>query len=217
MNLRKPLDWLALKSGSTVLLSDKQSLIDSRDRGFGLKPLTFSVKRVMLLTENENMAKWIFVDISDDKQPLCLMAKYVNEEVDFRVYYLSEDFKATTRQGAIDRGDLWLFQKPSNEHDFKPIELRYTMDIKQTLKSKEELNYSQKAQKEMSGSWTENPPRDGMSNMLATIVEYCTDVECENPEMMILEVGSKFNVNGGEVALYLGTRINESEIQVLPL
>lgn len=216
MNLKDPTDWLNLKTGSTLVLSDEQSLMDSKKRGFGLNPLNFTVIRVTKVQEAQGLVTYIFVDIEDGVQPLRLMAKIVDENVDFRLYYKSEDFVAASRKTAIDRGDFWLFQKPEDENNFTPLDLKYTMGIKQSIDNKE-IVYDRKPSGELSGIAVENPVRKGLADLLATITEYKTNQETENPELMLLEIGNKLNKDGGEITLYFGSPIHENEIQVLAL
>lgn len=216
MNVKNPSDWLNLKAGSTLALSDEQSLMDSKKRGFGLNPISFTVTRVTKVQEAKGLVTYIFVDIEDGVQPLRLMVKIVDENVDFRLYYKSEDFVSASRQTATSRGDYWLFQQPPDENNFTLLDLKYTIDIKQTIDNKE-IVYSQKPSGELSGIALENPARTGLKNLLATITEYKTKQETENPELMLFEIGDKLNKDGGEITLYFGSPIHENEIQVLAL
>lgn len=209
-------DWLNLKAGSTLVLSDEQSLMDSKKRGFGLNPINFTVTRVTKIQEAKGLVTYIFVDIEDGVQPLRLMVKIVDENVDFRLYYKSEDFISASRQAVTERGDYWLFQKPADENNFTPLDLKYTMDIKQTIDGKD-IVYDRKPSGELSGIALENPVRAGLQNLLATITEYKTNQETENPELMLFEIGDKLNKSGGEISLYFGSPIHENEIQVLAL
>lgn len=216
MNIKNNQDWLSLKKGSTVSLSDEQSLLDSKKRGLGLNPLNFTVERVSRLQEFNNLATWIFADINDGVQPLLLMGKFVDDNVDFRIYYQSEDFAPITRQGAINNEMYWLFQKPEDENNLNLLKLKYTNDIEQT-NGNEKINYSIKPQGELSGLVVQNPPQTGLKELLGTVVEYGTKVEAENPELMLLEIGDKLSKQGGEIRLFFGTSLKDNEIQVLDL
>ncbi len=216
MNTTLAIDWFNLTQGSTVTLSDEQSLLDSKKRGFGLKPINFSVQKTVQLKELNDLATWTFVELNDGVQPLQLMVKEVDDKTDFFLYYQSEDFTPITRQKAIDRGDQWLFEAPGDSSNFNPLDLKYTNDLTQTVDGKD-ITYTRKPQGELNGMVHENPASSGLNSLLGTIVEYSTKAETENPEVLLLEIGEKLNRRGGEITLYFGTKINSDEIEVLSL
>ena len=213
MNLRNVEDWRKVRVGSTVSLSDEFSLLESKNRGKGLKPLDFTVERVTIIKESKNLVTWIFADINDGTEPLKLMVKIVDANADFRLYATVKDFPPIHRQAAVEQGMLFLFAQP---HNVEVGALKYNGDIFHETGGNK-VTYLRKPQGELNGLVTEIPARSGMKDLLATVVEYSTNDKTDNPELLVLEIGNKFNNNGGEIAMYLGTTIQEAEIAVLPL
>jgi hypothetical protein len=205
--------WSGLEPGTFIELTDAQSLEDSQKRGLGLKGLRFTVERITTMTDQEKFGKWVALWITDRTQPLLLMAKACDEAIDWRLYYQSGDFAAARREDALARGDKWLFEPPADEANFDAADLTYTAEIDQQVDGKS-LCYARKPQGERQATCKENPPRTGIMDLVATIVEYSTADEAENPELLILEMGAASR-RTGQVSLYLGSPIRASEINIV--
>jgi hypothetical protein len=141
------------------------------------------------------------------------MAKACDEAIDWRLYYQSADFAAARREDVVSRGDKWLFEPPADGSNFAPADLTYTAEIDQQIDGKS-LCYARKPQGERQAACKENPLRSGIGSLLATIVEYSTADQAENPELLILELGAA-DRGTGEVSLYLGAAIRASEINIV--
>jgi len=200
-----------LTPGSIIILTDPQSLEDSRKRGLGSNGIHFTVERTAIATDRENFGKWIFYWINDQVQPLLLMAKVCDGATDWRLYYRSMDFATARREDVITRGDKWLFEAPADENNFVPRQLTYTAEIDYQIDGKN-IRYVRKPQGERQATAVENPP-PGTGDLLATIVEYSSADEVENPELLVLEFGPGDAT--GEITLYSGCPINTSDIHIM--
>jgi len=130
-----------------------------------------------------------------------------------RVYYANEDFRPAKREAVLARGDLWLFEAPEDPQNVDPSRLRYAAEIRYSIGGAD-LLYVRKEHGERHAHYTENPPLSGLDSLIATIAEYSTSDPTENPELMILEIATARSKTG-EVALYLGSPVRPSEVEVV--
>jgi len=77
------------------------------------------------------------------------------------------------------------------------------------------VDYRQKGFKEMHCSCELSPAVPELANPIATLVEYQTKKRCENPELLLLEVGRAGAIEGGLIRLMPGCRLGPTEIDVL--
>lgn len=205
--------WLTFPPGSFITLSDNQSMTDSQQRGEGFKGIRFAVESTTLADDTEGFGTWVMIRLNDNHQRVMLMVKSVDDALDYRVYFALEEFHPARREEVIRRGDTWLFEPPEDENDYDPADLRYTAEVVQNT-ANGEVVYVRKEQGERHANATETPNPLGLTKQVATIVEYSTVGAAENPEFLVLEIGSASR-RTGEVGLYLGCPIRESEIDVL--
>jgi len=205
--------WLRFPPGSFITLSDNQSMEDSQKRGEGFKGIRFAVESTMVADDTEGFGSWVMVQLNDNHQRLMLVVKAVDNAIDHRIYYANEDFHPARREEVIRRGDTWLFEAPEDEHNFEAADLRYAAEIVQTV-GERVVTYVRKDQGERHTNATETPNPLGLTQQIATIVEYATSDATENPELLVLEIGAASR-RTGEVTLYLGCPIRESEIDIL--
>lgn len=205
--------WLSFPPGSFITLSDDQSKQDSQKRGQGFNGIRYAVETHAVADDTEGFATWVFIGLNDQIQKLMLVVKSVDDAIDHRIYYANEQFRPARREEVIQRGDLWLFEPPADENNFDPADLQYTAEITQKTDDGE-LVYVRKEQGERHADYVETPNRSGARDLMATIVEYSTADKTENPEVMILEIGSAAR-RTGEVNFYLGCAIDPAEIDVL--
>jgi hypothetical protein len=212
---RSPLlaPWLEFPPGSFITLSDNQSMEDSQKRGEGFRGIRFAVESTLVADDTEGFGSWVFVRLNDNHQRLLLVIKAVDNALDTRLYYAHETFHPARREEVIRRGDTWLFEAPEDEANFDAADLRYTAEIVLNTGDRE-ITYVRKDQGERHANATETPNPLGMLRQIATLVEYSTSDATENPELLVLEIGSASR-RTGEVALYLGCPIKDSEIDVL--
>ena len=218
--------WRSLPLGSVVSLSDEQALEDSAAEGRGREPRDFTVEEIRTITEMNNLATWKLFRLYEVKQELWLMAKLVDENIDLRVYYQVPDneFKTGNRRAMIDNGMLWLFQQPADPEHFRYTDLRYTMEIQGPSEpGQPSLLYEMKDQGELYGTMvTVNAKNPIGERCFVTLAEYGANRDCENPELLLLEMGGVSpettvpdSEEGGLIVMLMGTPLNENEIEVL--
>ena len=78
-----------------------------------------------------------------------------------------------------------------------------------------ELPYDIKGQGVLYGHCTHVPVQTGAEQLIASVVEYHTEKNCENPEAMLIEIGGLWDDEGGLITMLLGCSINQSEVDVL--
>ena len=214
--IRRPANlapWLHFPPGSFITLSDNQSMDDSQKRGEGFQGIRFAVESTLIADDMEGFGSWVMLRLNDNHQRLFLLVKAVDEAIDYRLYYANEDFHPARREEVIRRGDTWLFEPPQDENNFDPGDLRYAAELIQTADEKV-ITYVRKDQGERHANVIETPNPLGLTEQIATVVEYSTSDATENPELMVFEIGAASR-RTGEVSLYLGCPIRESEIDVL--
>ena len=205
--------WIHFPPGSFLTLSDSQSLEDSQKRGEGFRGIRFAVESTLIADDTEGFGTWVMVQLNDNHQRLMLVVKAVDSALDYRIYYANEDFRPARREEVVRRGDTWLFEAPEDENNFEAADLRYAAEIVQTSDERV-ITYVRKDQGERHANATETPNPLGLTQQVATLVEYSTSDATDNPELLVLEIGAA-NRRTGEVTLYLGCPIRESEIDIL--
>ena len=205
--------WLHFPPGSFITLSDSQSMEDSQKRGEGFQGIRFAVESTLVADDTEGFCSWVMVQLNDNHQRLMLVVKAVDNAIDHRIYYANEDFHPARREEVVRRGDTWLFEAPADENNFEAADLRYAAEIVQTIDERV-ITYVRKDQGERHANATETPNPLGLMQQIATLVEYATSDATENPELLVLEIGAASR-RTGEITLYLGCPIRESEIDIL--
>jgi hypothetical protein len=205
--------WLALQPGSFVTLSDAQAIEDSQKRGAGVRGIDYTVEQVGVAKDGEGFATWVLAHLNDGHQRLLMMIKGDESHVEHRVYFASEDFHPARRDNVLSRGDQWLFEAPQNPSQVDPARLRYAAEIPYSIDGAQ-LVYVRKDQGERHCDYVEKPALTGLGAQVATVVEYSTSDPTDNPELLILEIATAKN-RMGEVALYLGSPIRASEVDIV--
>jgi hypothetical protein len=201
-----------ITAGAIVYLSDEPSIEQSMRLKKGVNPLELVVKEVLTVRHHEGLATWDFFFLNDDS---LLMLKTVDNQKDYFLYKYPQ-FPVQNRQGNLESDNLWLFQAPASEN-FKPISLKYTTEIKETLeedgKPPREIIYGIKGQGELSGMANYQPSKLGLDKLLGTVVEY---VSKDGEQALILEIGEPNSVKGGAIYLYnLGRQLKPNEVSFL--
>lgn len=219
-------EWSDVKPGDFITLDDKQTIMDLMERKHSdaMTGLEAVVESVKTFKEQNNLATWTLYDLDcnkgqDEVAPLWLLVKRVDSDMDFRVYYRPDDFAPGDRADLLDRGLFWLFEEPANADDFIPCELNYNSRIEQDLDDGTHLNYELK-HPPLYCELTETPRGDGVDYpVFASIAEYIADKDCENPELLIYEIGGLDEDGdpldeGGFVQFLQGANINPSDLSI---
>ncbi len=207
--------WRRMKPKSIVTLSDAQSLQDSMDEGKGPKPRDYVVKEIQSIKESSGLAEWLFFRLEGGSQPLWLMAKIVDRDMDVRIYFEAPGFAPGNRRDVLDAGMDWLFQPPPDRSDFGLNDLAYTTEISFTEESGKVVPFRRKPQGDLYGESTYLPKRSGIDKLLTAVVEYGAVSECDNPELVLIEAGDENSPEGGYIMLFQGCKANLTEVDVL--
>jgi len=218
MDKSLPADWLTVKPGSIITISDAQGIQDSMRRGLGVKGIDYTVTSVARMNHLDRLSTHLFFTLNDAEQVVYLLVKIVDGLVDLYLYFAVPGLVAGTRRELLDAGMLWLFQQPPNPDNYDPASLRYSLSVRQTVEKdgrQTEVNYNLKEQGELQCDYREIPTPSGMPGaLLATVVEYHTGQPVENPEFLILETGAQRSARS-YVQFFLGCAIKLSEADVL--
>ena len=216
--------WRGITLGSIISLSDKQAMDDSIKEGRGPVARDYTVREIRTIREQNLMAIWKLFRLQDELQSIWFMAKLVGQEEDLRAYFeLPDDqFTPGNRHDLIARGCLWLFQQPANPNSFVPSELQFTTRIEgPSEEGQPPVIFDIKGQGALSGVMTLTDDAGASEQQFATVVEYSSESPTDNPELLLLEIGSVNLANGddsasgGIITLYQGTNLLPSEVNVL--
>lgn len=197
--------WKNIEEDSVITLKDEQALEQSLSSGEGVEGIDYYVSKVLTLSLNQDII-WKFFILRDslNEQELWLLAKIVEKDVEVKIYFEVPEFESGSRKDLIDNDYHWLFKEPQDTNNFKYDDLKYSKDIIITSNKGEEVVYKQKKQGELFGKFEDS---------VFGIVEYDTEQEIENKEILILEIGD--GEEGGFVRMLLGNNLNLAEIDVL--
>ncbi len=207
--------WDGIAPGSTITLKDKQAIEDSMEKGLGMKGADYIVKTVIKLNELNDLVQLYLFLLDDPEELIWIMVKIVDQELDFRVYFEHPQFEPGNRKDMIDQENFWLFMEPENLNNFQYDGLKFTDHIEIDEDAGDVLNYKEKEFKEMYFNCELLPVSSGVGNPIATIVEYQTNQTCENPELLLFELGEQDKSEGGLIRLMLGCTLRPTEIDVL--
>ena len=207
--------WQGINPGSTITLRDQQAIEDSMEKGNGMRGVDYVVKTVYRLKELNGLAEWNLFLLDDPGDIIWLMVKIVEQEIELRVYFEHPQFDPGNRKDMMDQENLWLFMEPDNPADFQYNDLKFTDHIEIESDNDDVLIYRQKGFNEMH-CWCERlPVPPGIKNQIATIVEYQAKEKCENPELLLLEMGGQNSSDGGLIRLMIGCSLRPTEIDIL--
>lgn len=167
--------WDSVKLNDIIQLKDELTLSYLMDQGH--EDLTngadFTVKRKRKITAQDGNTKWLILDIEFSDFTWYLIVKSDKSDFDLYVYYNADDFEDGDRTDMIEKAD-WLLEEWTNDKELK--DLSFSPEIKEG----EDVIFKTDGAKY--GECVE----DGEKSF-ATVVEYATDAEHDNPLMLALE------------------------------
>jgi len=207
--------WENLKVDDIVRLSDKQAIEYSMKQGWGPDGVAYTVKNMKELDDLDSGVKVIYAEIEDQNEDvLYLFTKLVSgTDSDVRIYWMPNG-PTGTRKDLIDSETVFMFQQPENEEDFDVRDLAYTTQIPYYDNDNNEIIYKLKGMGEQHYKCQETPAISD-DDLIATLVEYITDEETDNPEMLLLEIGTTESEYGGVIELLLGASVDYNDIELL--
>ena len=206
--------WLRVKPGDFVTLKDAETLSLLLDAGKGVAGVDLQVKSAWAISQIKGPIRWRVCELepaqlADGEATWFLVVKAVDDEFDVKVMFVPDDFTPGHRQDLLESGSQWVFEAPADESNFSVDELEFAAVIDQTLDDGTKVNYRRKAQGVLFGGVR----IDGGDPKFATVVEYAADVECDNPELFLLELGEPDA--SGAVWLYQGANVGTEDVDVI--
>ena len=184
-------------------------------KGEGLAGTDYVVKTVFRVKELNSLAQWFLFLLDDPGESIWIMVKSVEQEIDLRVYFEHPQFEPGNRKDMIDQENFWLFLEPDNPSDFQFDDLKFTDRIEIETDNDRSLMYRQKGTEEMHCKCDLLPLPSGSKTSVATLVEYQAERTCDNPELLLFELGGQGGSDGGLIRLMLGCNLRPTEIDVL--
>ncbi len=216
--------WQAIKVGAIITLRDELALKDSLERTGKADGISYTVTDIRRIDEARGVANWTMLHLQGNyrefqDQKLWLVAKTVDRNFDLLAFEELHDVPPGNRRDFVERDDRWLFQEPGDPSRIEWNKLRYTTDITRTVQGEGgpvEITFVQKPQGELFGACVQEPRPSGQAKpQLAGIVEYITDQPCDNPQILVLELGDENSPEGGSITLMEGGPMNPADVAVL--
>ncbi len=212
--------WRDLKPGSFITLTDAGTINDALESGGDLSGRQFEVRKIIHIDESNKLLTWrFFVLESAGTKTVWLLAKIVDQDFDLRVLFVPDDFDKGDRHDQIGWEHYELFQKPEDPDNIVLEELEFATSLHRVEGGEEdkerEIEYALKGQGELNGDVTEIPTPSGVIPLIATVAEYSTDDETENPEAILLEIGNPECETGGLIRLLLGSPVSLSDVDII--
>lgn len=175
INKEKLSYWESAKIDDIIQLTDEQTISYLMDQGH--ENLThgadFTVKRKRKITAQDSDAEWLILDIEFADFTWYLVVKSNKSDFDMYVYYVSDGFEDGDRQDIIDNSD-WLMEVWEDGTELKDLSFA------------KEIQEGEGVIFKTSGAQYGTCFEDG-DKSFATVVEYSTDAEHDNPLMLALE------------------------------
>ena len=178
MNKQNMSYWNKIRIGSIIQLDDQQTLEFLIEEGLSVSSngADFEVVRIKELSLNDGSVKMKIVYIQLKDIVWYLIVNDIEGDIKLKIYYQPEDFTCGNRDDVIKNEFFELFEQPEEE-DYVASDLIFATDI--TLDDIEYKTFYGV----MYGSSTEDGEED-----FATVVELSTETECEDTDLLIIEL-----------------------------
>ncbi|MDO8571162.1 MAG: hypothetical protein Q7R79_00595 [bacterium] len=222
--------WRWLKPGQMVIVNDLQALMDANKLASPATSMDYEIKSSINVPIEKIGGEYWLYEVEGGGETLLLVVKMARQTFDVRMYFQVQELPTGNRlELARDQGCDWLFLPPvdsvdlqdrRNLQDFPPNQWRYTGDIQAPITDKSgtrTVTFLKKDPGELGGECSFDPPDQGLEGkqLFGTAVEYRTEEQTLNPELLILEIGLPESEEGGLIKIYLGAPVRLSEIEVL--
>ncbi len=221
MDKTSPEFWRKLGKDSVITLSDEEALDEAMEKGEGLKGVDYLITKKKVIRYEDKVIEWYIFEIEGDDEVCWFMVKIVGQEMDLRVYYRPDGFDPGSRAELVENGFVWLFEPPEDEDDFVPGDLEYAKypDVPPVDDEEEKVNYVAKQPGPLFARYKSYPGSSSDPSFI-TVVEYSSEEDCNDPEMLVLEEGGLDEdgdpaPHGGWVTILLGTPLDFNEVDAL--
>jgi hypothetical protein len=207
--------WRKVKPGDNATLSDAVTIKRKLAAGKGPTPETYTISSSLLI-ENK-AAEWRLFQL-DEKNGLWLLAKIVDNNLALAVYDENLEWEPATRREILGTPRDFIFAPPADLDPQKgfvgdPNSLKYVGDITHEYGEGVKTTYLLKGQGEQTGTVTFKPLRTGVNDWIATVVEYSAPPVAEDPELLLLEIGSQ---DSGVIKMFTGRPLAVSDVNAMP-
>lgn len=210
--LANPSFWQnEVAAGMFITIKDEKEILESGK----MEGLDYKIRYVRTFRDSDGLAEWNLLYLESESSPAWLLVKIVGDDIDFRVYYAEygpDFFKEGHRVDVLEWEQNWIFQEPEDPEDFNIADLRYTQSIF-IDNDGSDIEYKMKDFGEIYGELSEEPSQIITSPTPAIIVEYAATTECDDPELLILEIGEEDD--GGFISLLMGNPVGIQELEVI--
>ena len=215
--------WRGVRPGDLVVLSDASTLIARMQEGKGPTPESYEIQSSLVLKQMNNLAEWRMFKLtertlvsSSPPATLWLSAKIVDKNISLSLLRDAPDWDPATRQELVDKDVLFLFNAPNNPDNFEYDELTYTDNVNVTnadINDNAPTDFYMKPQREQHAQATWTPAQSGISDQIATLVEYSTEANrnFKDTELTILELGKADN---GVIHMLVGRPLASVDVNI---
>ena len=173
--------WENIQINDLIQLSDEQTI--EYLMGEGVEHIEhgadFTVTRKRVITAQDGPTKWFIYNICLADFVWFVVVKAAGVDFDVKIYFLPGGFEEGNRDDIIDNDFAWLFEEPEDTDNYESSKLAFTSEFEEdddTIFKVEEVVYGE--------------CKEGSEKSFATVVEYLTSSDIENPEMMVLELNN---------------------------
>ena len=194
------------KVGDIIILKDAQTLKEQMDTGEftdGVECMVSNVQHFL----NSSGIKWTVIEFSEVELVLIIKRVFGNDDksdiddnVDYKIYYRPDGAVLGNRADWAKAGMLdVLFES----QDVPLVELLYV----ETITNDDGIVFKQKCGSLIAESDDEE---------FCLITEWVTEDKCDNPELIVLEIGGVDSDEGGYIMFLQGVSISINDLELLP-
>jgi hypothetical protein len=167
--------WQSANIDDIIQLKDEQTISYLMDEGHEniSHGADFTIKRKRKITAQDGNAEWLILDIEFADFTWYLVVKSDKSDFDLYCYYVADGFEDGDRADMVEKAD-WLLEEFTDGKELK--DLSFSPEIMENA----EVIFKTDGAKY--GTCFEDGDKE-----FATVVEYATDAEHDNPLMMALE------------------------------
>jgi len=172
----KLIHWQSAKLNDIIQLKDEQTISYLMDEGHEniSHGADFTIRRKRQISSQDGNAKWLIYDIEFATFTWYLVVKSNGPDFDLYIYYVPDGFEDGDRNDIVSKSD-WLLEVWEEGKELKDLE--FAKEIQES----EDIIYT------TGGAQYGMCVEDG-DKSFATVVEYKTDAEHDNPLMMAIEL-----------------------------
>lgn len=173
----------------------------------------YSIALVRKIVQKETDHEWMFFQLQESATPLWLMVKITPESVGFSLLSESDELRSGTRKEFIERQEFWLFNEPNDPESLILEELDFASEIFWVVENSDtevqgrEILYRMHEQGILYGLVTHTPTQFPLEPVMGIVVEYTTEEDPDNSDLVVLEIGGEEGQEGGHITVMFGSPV----------